>query len=70
MPNRSAATLSLASPDLHSSYLFASGDVYTDFGLPALLRLRLSGSGRYERHEDPSQDASGLYFAVDLRRRF
>lgn len=68
--DRSAATVSLASPDLHSSYLFASADVYTDFGLPALLRLRLSGSGRYERHEDPSQDASGLYFAVDLRRRF
>ena len=66
----SAATLSLATPDLHSSYLFVSGDLFTDVGLPGLLRLRVSGSGRYESHEDPSQDASGIYLAVDLRRRF
>jgi hypothetical protein len=68
--DRSAATVSLESPDLHSSYLFVSGEFYTDFALPAMLRMRLTGSGRYERHEDPSQDASGFYFAVDLRRRF
>lgn len=68
--DRSASTVSLASPDLHSSYLFAAGDLYTDFGLPGLLRMRITGTGRYERHEDPSQDASGLYLAVDVRRRF
>jgi hypothetical protein len=68
--DRSAATLSLANPDLHSSYLFVEGDVFADVGLPGRVRLRLSGSGRIESHEDPSQDASSLYVALDVRRRF
>ncbi len=68
--DRSAATLSLANPDLHSSYLFLEGEVFGDVGLPGRVRLRLSGSGRYESHEDPSQDASSMYFSLDLRRRF
>jgi hypothetical protein len=67
---RSSATLSLAEPELHSSYLFVEADLFADIGLPGHARLRLSGSGRYEQHEDPSQDASSLYLAVDLRRRF
>ena len=66
----SAATLSLAEPDLHSSYLFLEGDVFADVSLPGRVRLRFSGSGRYESHEDPSQDASSMYASVELRRRF
>ncbi len=66
----SAATLSLANPDLHSSYLFLEGEVFADVALAGHVRLRLSGSGRYESHEDPSQDASSMYCSLDLRRRF
>jgi len=68
--DRSAATLSLDEPDLHSSYLFLEAEAFADLGLPGAVRVRLSGSGRYERHEDPSQDASSLYLSLDLRRRF
>jgi hypothetical protein len=39
-------------------------------GLPGRVRLRASGSGRYESHEDPSQDASSMYLALDVRRHF
>ena len=67
---RSASTLSLADPDLHSSYLFVEGELFADVGLPGRVRLRMSGTGRYESHEDPSQDASSLYFSLDVRRRF
>lgn len=67
---RSAATVSLAEPDLHSSYLFVESEFYGDVALPAALRVRFSGSARYERHEDPSQDATSLYCSLDLRRRF
>jgi hypothetical protein len=67
---RSSATLTLADPDLHSSYLFVEAEVFADLAIPGRARLRLSGNGRYERHEDPSQDASSLYLALDLRRRF
>jgi hypothetical protein len=67
---RSASTLSLAQPDLHSSYLFAEGEAFGDFALPGRTRLRFSGSARYESHEDPSQDANSLYFSIDLRRAF
>ncbi len=67
---RSSATLSLAEPDLHSSYLFVEAEVFADLAIPARARLRLSANGRFERHEDPSQDASSLYLAMDLRRKF
>jgi hypothetical protein len=67
---KSASTLSLADPDLHSSYLFVEGEVFADVGLPGRVRLRMSGTGRYESHEDPSQDASSLYVSLDVRRRF
>ena len=66
----SSATLSLAEPDLHSSYLFVEGEVFGDFGLPGRIRLRFSGSARYESHEDPSQDANSLYGSIDIRRSF
>jgi hypothetical protein len=66
----SSSTLSLAQPDLHSSYLFVEGEAFGDFGLPGRLRLRFSGSARYESHEDPSQDANSLYGSIDLRRSF
>lgn len=66
----SSSTLSLAEPDLHSSYLFLEGEAFGDFGLPGRLRLRFSGSARYESHEDPSQDANSLYASIDIRRSF
>jgi len=66
----SSSTLSLAEPDLHSSYLFVEGEVFGDFGLPGRIRLRFSGSARYESHEDPSQDANSLYGSIDIRRSF
>jgi hypothetical protein len=34
------------------------------------VRLRFSGSARYESHEDPSQDANSLYGSIDIRRAF
>ena len=67
---RSSSTLSLAEPDLHSSYLFIEAELFGDLAIPGQGRLRFSGTGRYERHEDPSQDASSLYLSLDLRRRF
>jgi hypothetical protein len=67
---RSSSTLSLAEPDLHSSYLFVEGEAFGDFGLPGRVRLRFSGSARYESHEDPSQDANSLYGSIDIRRAF
>jgi hypothetical protein len=67
---RSSSTLSLAEPDLHSSYLFVQGEAFGDFGLPGRERLRFSGSARYESHEDPSQDANSLYGSIDIRRAF
>ena len=67
---RSAATVSLNNPDLHSSFLFVEGEWFADFALPVSLRSRLSGTGRIEQHEDPSQNASSLYLSLDLRRSF
>lgn len=67
---RSAATVSLSDPDLHSSYLFVEAEGFADMALPALLRARLSGTARLEQHEDPSQNATSLYFSVDVRRSF
>ena len=67
---RSTSSVSLDNPDLHSSYRFIEGELFADLGLPAGLRLRITGSGRLERHEDSSQDASSVYFALDLRRSF
>ncbi len=67
---RSAATVTLDEPELHSSYLFVEGEFFSDVGLPAAVRLRLTGSARVERHEDPSQDATSLYLALDVRRGF
>lgn len=68
--DRSAATVTLDEPDLHSSYLFVEGEWFSEFSLPAAARLRLTGSARYESHEDPSQDATSLYLAIDVRRGF
>ncbi len=67
---RSASRVSLDDPELHSSYLFVEGEWFADVALPAALRARFAGSGRYESHEDPSQDATSVYFSLDLRRRF
>lgn len=67
---RSAATVSLDEPDLHSSYLFLEGLAFTDVGLPGSVRLRMSGSARFEQHEDPSQDATSVYLSLDVRRSF
>jgi hypothetical protein len=68
--DHSASTLSLAEPDLHSSYLFVEGELFADVGMPGRTRLRLSGTARYEDHEDPSQNASSVYLSVDVRRGF
>ena len=68
--DRSAATVTLDEPDLHSSYLFVEGEWFSDLSLPAAVRMRLTGSARFEHHEDPSQDATSLYFALDVRRGF
>jgi hypothetical protein len=67
---RSSSTLSLAEPDLHSSYLFVGGEAFGDLALPGRTRLRFSGSARFESHDDPSQDANSLYFSIDFRRAF
>jgi hypothetical protein len=66
----SASVVSLDEPDLNSSYVFLEGDVFAEVALPVRARLRVTGSGRWERHEDPTQDATSLYLALDVRRGF
>ncbi len=67
---RSTSSVSLDDPSLHSSYTFVEGEAFADLGLPYALRLRITGSGRLEKHDDASQDATSLYLAFDLRRSF
>ncbi len=67
---RSESSVSLADPDLHSSYLFLEFELFADVGLPGGIRARVSGGERFEQHEDPSQDATSLYFSLELRRAF
>ena len=55
---------------LHSSYAFYEVNVLADQALPGALRLRAYVNARYESHVDPAQDASSLYFSLDLRRLF
>jgi hypothetical protein len=66
--DQSASTVSLAEPDLHSSYLFL--ELFAEVGLPGAVRVRGSGAERFEEHEDPSQNATSLYVSLDLRRGF
>ncbi|MCU0258798.1 MAG: hypothetical protein MUF56_07215 [Solirubrobacteraceae bacterium] len=55
---------------LRSTYTFLEANVTGDQPLGAGLRLRALVSGRHEWHTDGSQDATSLYFSLDLRRLF
>lgn len=52
----------------HSDYRFLELQMLVDQALPLKCRARLSATLRFEKHDDPSQDARSLYFSVDLRR--
>jgi hypothetical protein len=67
---RSTRSLSLSSPDARSSYGYLQVEGFGDLELIDRLHLRMTTSLRLERHEDDSQDASSLYLAAELRRRF
>ena len=53
---------------LHTNATFYQLDLIGDQGLGAGLRLRMLLTGRIERHTDPVDDSTSLYFSLDLRR--
>ena len=53
-----------------SSYGFVQLDALGDQRLPAGWRMRVSGSARWELHEDSVENATSLYFSLDVRRLF
>ncbi|HEY6866918.1 MAG TPA: hypothetical protein VI792_06655, partial [Candidatus Eisenbacteria bacterium] len=53
---------------LHTNATFYQVDLNGDQGLGAGLRLRMLLTGRIERHTDPGDDSTSLYFSLDLRR--
>jgi hypothetical protein len=55
---------------IHSSYAFYEINAFGDQPLAGTLRLHLLATGRYESHEDHSQDARSLYFSFDVRKLF
>lgn len=63
-----AAQQGLDSP--RSSYGFLELGAFGDQALPGNLRLRCLANARLESHDDDSQDASSLYFSLDLRKIF
>jgi hypothetical protein len=56
--------------DLHGSYAFYELALVGDQRLPAGLRLRAIGSARVELHAETLNDATSLYFSLDVRRLF
>lgn len=52
----------------HSDFRFLELQMLVDQALPLRCRARISATLRFEKHDDPSQDARSLYFSVDLRR--
>jgi hypothetical protein len=55
---------------LRGSYAFYEISVLGDQRLPAGLRLRTFGVARIERHANPVNNATSLYFSLDVRRLF
>lgn len=55
---------------IHSSYAFAELGAFGDQQIAGGMRLRLIVNARLEGHEDESQDASSLYFSLDVRKIF
>lgn len=56
--------------DLHQSYTYYEVSLLGDQRIPGGLRLRALGTVRHERHADPVNDATSLYFSLDVRRLF
>lgn len=56
--------------DLHSSYAFYELSLLGDQKLPGGLRVRALGQARVELHADTVNDATSLYFSIDVRRLF
>lgn len=54
----------------HSSYGFVGLKVFGDQRIPGGWRARVSANGRWELHEDAVENATSLYFSVDVRRLF
>lgn len=56
--------------DLHTSYAFYDLQLIGDQRLPGGLRVRALASARVELHADTINDATSLYFSLDVRRLF
>ena len=54
----------------HTSYDFVELELFGDQRIPGGWRARLSANGRWELHDDPVENATSLYFSVDVRRLF
>ncbi len=65
-----ATDVSLESIPLHTNFDFLELTAFADQLLPGSLRVRALATLRGERHTDRDQDASSLYFSVDVRRLF
>jgi hypothetical protein len=68
--NSDPAAASQGYGSLHSSFAFYELSVLGDQALPGSLRLRAMVNARLEAHEDQTQDATSLYFSLDLRKMF
>lgn len=55
---------------LHSSYNFYDLTVFGDQAIPGGLRVRALGTVRLEQHAVEVDDATSLYFSLDVRRIF
>lgn len=54
----------------HSSYDFVELELFGDQRIPGGCRARLSANGRWELHDEAVENATSLYFSVDVRRLF
>ena len=63
-----AAAQGIGSP--RSSYAFAELSAFGDQQVAGGVRMRLLAHARLEAHQDDSQNASSLYFSLDVRKIF
>ena len=59
-----------ASVSLHTDYDFVELDLFGDQTVARLWRVRVLADARVERHEEPIENGTSLYFSFDVRRLF
>ena len=57
-----------AAGGLASPHTFVEISLLADQPVPGHVRLRLTGAARFERHDERANDATSLYFSIDLRK--